>query len=132
MTLGDPVRGAALYTRLRLTLPRRTAGFSLPRFLEGAAASRPFADGPGAIWGMKLAERVLERLPIRRTCYFRSLARFAVLRRAGVPVTFVMGVRDGAPDIEGHAWLALDGGSWGEPAPSDFVPTFTFPARAVP
>ncbi|ULH16066.1 lasso peptide biosynthesis B2 protein [Deinococcus sp. KNUC1210] len=41
------------------------------------------------------------------TCVPRSLTRYAALCRAGVPVTFVSGVRRTDTGIEGHAWIEL-------------------------
>lgn len=54
-------------------------------------------------------ERAAERIPfLPKTCLFRSLARFAVLRARGIDAAFVMGLpRDGVGD--GHAWVEVAG-----------------------
>lgn len=54
-------------------------------------------------------ERAAERIPfLPKTCLFRSLARFAVLRARGINAAFVMGLpRDGVGD--GHAWVEVAG-----------------------
>jgi hypothetical protein len=56
----------------------------------------------------------LRRLRPRNPCLRRSLLLFGRLRRAGVPVTFCLGIRKGQVlgadgPIDGHAWLELDG-----------------------
>jgi len=60
------------------------------------------------------ADAWLRRLRPRNPCLRRSLLLFGRLRRAGLPVTFCMGIREGqalvADDlIRGHAWLEFDG-----------------------
>jgi hypothetical protein len=42
-------------------------------------------------------------------CLVRSLATYAALRRQGLPVQFVSGVRRTATGVTGHAWVELDG-----------------------
>ena len=50
------------------------------------------------------------------TCLTRALARAFALRRAGLPVRFVLGVRaDAAGAPSGHSWLELDGRPFLEP-----------------
>jgi len=66
-------------------------------------------------------------------CLRRSLIRFHLLRRLGLPVTIHVGVqRDekaGESGIVGHAWLTLDGRPWEEPSGEhhDHVVMFCYP-----
>ena len=56
------------------------------------------------------------------TCLTRTLARAFALRRVGLPVRFVLGVRaddDGAPS--GHSWLELHGKPFLEPRPQNLA-----------
>ncbi|GGQ93256.1 lasso peptide biosynthesis B2 protein [Deinococcus ruber] len=55
----------------------------------------------GTNWALRLV------YPGGATCVPRSLTRYAALCRAGVPVTFVSGVRRSDTGIEGHAWIEL-------------------------
>lgn len=62
----------------------------------------------------RYADFWLRRLRAHNPCLRRSLALFGRLRRAGLPVTFCIGIRTDAPiapgrEVTGHAWLELDG-----------------------
>ena len=65
--------------------------------------------------------------PTRTTCMVRALVRCAMLRTRGIPATWVMGIRPGADDLEGHAWIELDGVPIMEDEPPRFTPTFRYP-----
>lgn len=56
-------------------------------------------------------------------CLRRSLVRYVMLRRAGVPVVIHFGAKknvvDGHSKIAGHAWLTLDGAPYAE-NPDDY------------
>ncbi|MCZ7572067.1 MAG: lasso peptide biosynthesis B2 protein [Ardenticatenaceae bacterium] len=50
-------------------------------------------------------------------CLRRSLVRYVLLRRAGLPVEIVFGARPedtGSGSLIGHAWLEFDGAPWME------------------
>lgn len=77
------------------------------------------------------AEALTERLPlIPRTCLYRCIARYALFRRYGFPVEFVMGISPNGPDEDGHAWLEFEGEPYREPRAQEFVVAFRFPSRA--
>ncbi|MEP6572944.1 MAG: lasso peptide biosynthesis B2 protein [Gemmatimonadota bacterium] len=71
-------------------------------------------------------DALLSRLPglWRRTCLRRSAVLYAMLHRAGRPVTLRIGVRRDDPSavIQAHAWLELDGAPYleaaGDPVPA--------------
>ncbi len=65
--------------------------------------------------------------PTRTTCMVRALVRCAMLRTRGFPAAWVMGIRPGTDDLEGHAWIELDGVPIMEDEPPHFTPTFRFP-----
>ena len=74
------------------------------------------------------AEKVIELLRVvPDTCLYRALARYAVLRSAGHPARFVMGLSPGAPEITGHAWIELDGAPMGETLDDDLIITYAYP-----
>lgn len=59
----------------------------------------------------------LDRLAPLGPCLRRSLVRYVLLRRAGLPVEIVFGARPeerGTTSLIGHAWIELDGGPWME------------------
>ncbi len=66
-------------------------------------------------------------------CLRRSLTRYRVLRRAGIPVVVQFGAkRAGTPrpdTLTGHAWLTLDGAPYHEPDDrwAAFTPTYRYP-----
>ena len=94
---------------------------------RAALASRRWIDGPrltellrdpppaperrvprGATGAAMLLLKALARLPgspWRNTCLYRSVAECLVLRRYGVPALLKIGVKNGAGDIEAHAWV---------------------------
>jgi hypothetical protein len=71
-------------------------------------------------------------------CLRRSLVRYVLLRRAGVPVVVHFGAkksaRDGQHKIAGHAWLTLHGEPYAE-NPEDyhgFTAIYIYPSIATP
>lgn len=67
-------------------------------------------------------------------CLRRSLVRYVLLRRAGLPVTIVFGARTKGNfegGLAGHAWLELDGVPWMEPPEhvEGFAVMYRYPER---
>lgn len=112
---------------LRLSLPLWVRLSPLPAILARLSEGAVPVDARG----LPLVERVLDRVPLLpRTCLYRSLSRYAILRHAGRPAVFVMGVRRGVSGaIEGHAWIEIEGRPYREPklAP-DYAITLRHPA----
>jgi hypothetical protein len=127
--LGELRIGArAIATRLRLgALVRRR---SLPDLLLSLTPRAPRAPLPlpRVERAIAAAERVVERLRVvPDTCLYRSLARYQALRRAGHPARFLLAIDPGADDIEGHAWVELDGQPVGETLDPGLTVTFAYP-----
>lgn len=122
------LRLSATALALRLSLPLRVARSSLPALLD--ALSRGTND-PAPLdvidEALARADAITVRLPfVPDTCLYRSLARFSMFRRAGHAARFVMGLsRPG--QIEGHAWVELDGAPYGEELDPDLVVTYAYP-----
>lgn len=122
---------------LRLALPRLVAAQSLPTLLEtltrGAVEPAPLDLVDEAL---ARAESIAERLPfVPDTCLYRSLARFSLLRRAGWPARFVMAIdppAGPASDLEGHAWVELEGAPYGEALDDRLVVTYAYPEDPAP
>ena len=74
------------------------------------------------------------QLHMDNRCLPRSLSLYHCLRRDGVRVELVFGVRPSAEIEEGHAWLELDGHPVLEPEHrlEGFVPIFRHPEPAEP
>jgi hypothetical protein len=133
--LGLGAEALGLRLRLGAMLRRR----SLPALL-GALDAAPPAEARvplgTALGALDDAQALLWRLRLVRvvpdTCLYRSLARYSILRRAGHPARFVMGLRPSAPEILGHAWVELDGVAVGEAVDPELVVTFAYPDRAPP
>ena len=133
MTRARPFALAAELFALRLALPRRLAKRQLDDVVRELAPLGP-RETPADVRTLERAMRIVEAV-LRRarvvpdTCLYRSLARFAVLRRAGIDARFLMGVRPVKPGsgIAGHAWLEVDGKPRGEPDLLDYTVTFAYP-----
>jgi hypothetical protein len=113
LRLGSLVARRSLPDLLATLTPRETAPLPLDEAIDALAAS----------------ERVIERLRVvPDTCLYRSLARYALLRRAGHAARFVMGLDPRARDIEGHAWVEIAGEPVGEEIEPGLAVTFAFPS----
>ena len=131
------VRLGALTLSLRLRLDRMLRRHSLPGLLGAltpVTSATPERSSPQRVPlptvedALLAAEKVIEHLRVvPNTCLYRSLARYAVLRSAGHPARFVMGLSPGAPEITGHAWVELDGAPMGETVDDDMVITYAYP-----
>src|SRR5262249_11993150 len=99
---------------LRLRLGRWVERRSLPDLLRALTAA-PRAAAPVPVpeveEPLRPSEPLFTRLRVLPdTCLYRSLARYAVLRRAGHPARFVMGIRRPSKgEITGHAWVEIGG-----------------------
>jgi len=123
---------------LRLRLGGWVRERSLPDLLR-ALTRAPRAASPVPLVEVEAALRTSEALLARvrvlpDTCLYRSLARYAVLRRAGHPARFVMGIkRPSGGDITGHAWVEIGGAPAFEEIEPDLCVTFSYPEdRASP
>jgi hypothetical protein len=130
------IRLGAEAIALRLALVRMVARRSLPELLAHLTPSRaPRRPAPrdAVDWALSRAERLCERAPfIPDTCLYRSLARYALLCRAGHPARFVMGIEplaDPNAEIRGHAWVELDGVPYAEEVDERMVVTYAYPCQ---
>lgn len=138
----EPVRLVAKAVVLRLRLAAMMRERSLPELLEALTPGSPGGTtsewiGPRADRAVPLpqiqkslsaTEEILARVPIAPdTCLYRALARYAILRSAGHPARFVMGIQPGRDEITGHAWVELGGEPVGEDVDPDIVVTFAYP-----
>jgi hypothetical protein len=109
----------------RAVVPVAVRAVSLPQLLQRAPVRRdePTVDVDDAAAVIVAFEAGLRRLPRGTgTCLTRSLWRAIALRRAGVAVDFVLGVRAGATgQPEGHAWLELRGAPFLEARPENLA-----------
>jgi hypothetical protein len=118
---------------LRLSLPARLAREPLDALLASLSPPRSRVSKaeatPILTRDILLAERGIARLPwVASTCLYRSLARYAVLRRTGADAAFVMGLGPGGVSEDGHAWVELGGKPFEEPADvSRYTVIFRYP-----
>lgn len=121
----------------RLRLPPRYERSSLDGLLAGLEAGwGPVPRVPlGALaLDFQRVERLLTRVPhVADTCLYRSIARYAVLVRAGFSAVFVMGIPRTDPHGVGHAWVEVNDVPFAEAASvAEFAVTFRYPpARAA-
>jgi hypothetical protein len=104
-----------------------------PAFTPARALRRPAPlPLPLVEQALRDVEALFERLRVvPDTCLYRGLARYAVLRSAGYPARFVMGVKPPATtEITGHAWVELHGAPAFEALEPGLVITFAYPDRA--
>ncbi|MBI1801786.1 MAG: lasso peptide biosynthesis B2 protein [Chloroflexi bacterium] len=123
--------------RLERALPHWLNALPLPELMrrldDEAAASR--ADGdPAAITRLADAAVGLNFFSPLGLCLRRSLVRYVLLRRAGVPVTVHFGAKKdseaGQSRLSGHAWLTLNAKPYAE-RPDDyrgFTPIYSYPS----
>ena len=91
---------------------------------DRGTASQRMRTIAGVRWAVRLV--TFER----GTCLLRSLAIYHALRRSGCPVSFVSGVRRVGGQVNGHAWVELNGEILPELRESiyrDFVISFRHP-----
>lgn len=127
----DRVRLSALAISARIRAALLLDRRPLPSLL-GALTPRRSSAVPIDVAERAIAdsERLFERLGVvPDTCLYRSLARYAVLRRAGHPARFVMGLDPTAKDIEGHAWVELAGEPAFETLDPGLAVTFAYPGH---
>jgi hypothetical protein len=109
----------------RAVVPWAVRTVSLPALLDRASLKVdeppvPFADAVAVIEALEAWWRRLPRGT--GTCLTRSLWRAIALRRGGIAVDFVLGVRaDAAGRPEGHAWLEIAGAPVLERNPAHLV-----------
>jgi hypothetical protein len=98
----------------------------LQRVLEPRRVGDPGADPAARARRVgHLVDRVNARAGaiVRPGCLVRGIARYAVLRRAGVDVALCFGMGRPKGELEGHCWLVLGADVLFEPG--DDAPTFT-------
>jgi hypothetical protein len=134
-----PVRFGAKALALRFRLEAMMRRRSLPDLLQALTPSPPrAARGREVVYrtaplaalraSLSATEDILARFPLAPdTCLYRALTRYAILRSAGYPARFVMGVRPGAGEIVGHAWVELAGEPFDEDLEPDLVVTYAYP-----
>jgi hypothetical protein len=123
-----PIAARALATRLRLESMMRDS--SLPDLLDALGGEQGKPKPLEVVeQGVTRSQSLIGRFHLAPdTCLFRSLARYALLRRAGHPVRFVMGLDPTKKsELVGHAWLELDGVPLGEEVDPALAVTFSYP-----
>lgn len=112
----------------RLTSLRRLLGWLLCE-MSGDPDERTMEDVAYYV------DRWLALFPynLKGNCFPRALALFFFARRAGLPVQFKCGVMMLNQQLEGHAWLVLDGHVFLEPSSywQSFTVTLSFPESLV-
>lgn len=111
---------------LRTTLPRALEREPLDQLAE--RLRRPRSAAP---WGEDLIQELTDFLlrppsPLRTTCLFRALVRYALMAPHDPRLRLLIGLRP-APAKGGHAWLARDGQPLFGDSPEGCVPTFVHP-----
>ncbi|MFO0659751.1 MAG: lasso peptide biosynthesis B2 protein [Polyangiaceae bacterium] len=118
--------------RLRASLSSRLSRMTLPEVLSDLEKPGEPMSFESARWSLRAAEALIRRSRVLPdTCLYRSLARYAVLRRTGRRVVFVMGIRRLDPrEITGHAWLEVDGQIYNEQRDERLTETFRWPSSS--
>ncbi len=130
MSLTQRVRLGAEALSLRLKLASMLEERSLPELLSLLTLEPPRERIPMAFAeeALSWAEKIVARLRfVPSTCLYRSLVRYAMLRRAGYDARFVMGLSPSSEQIEGHAWVELEGRTLGEELDPSLVVTYSYP-----
>ena len=122
--------------RIERALPRWFDTLPLPDLmqrLDAEARVQPLSLDVARVTRLTDAVVMLDYFSPLGICLRRSLVRYVLLRRAGVPVVVHFGAkqnsRDGHSTIAGHAWLTRDGAPYAE-NPADyqgFTAIYTYP-----
>lgn len=120
-------RLALAVVRLRLTLPHSLRRQPLDQLLRSLRAPRPTSP-----WDEGCIATITELLlrppsPLRTSCLFRALVRFALLAAHDPSIRFVVGLRAAAAGGGGHAWLDRGGVPLFGDSTQQCVATFTYP-----
>lgn len=122
-------RAAASYVVARARIARAYDATPLDDLLRRIDAPRSTGGRAPTLEAIRLGERAARLARVGPdTCLFRALARYAVFRRAGRDVRFVMGV-DENDGTRGHAWIELDGRAVLEGELRSYRPTLEHPPR---
>lgn len=130
LSLRTSLAAQALELRIRLRL--RVPSTPLPRILEELTPAQlpPITASGPEIWNvLRWVEAFCRRSRLLPdTCLYRALTRYALLRRSGHAVKFVMGM-DPRPrdDMTAHAWVELDGKPYQEVLDARLVVTYVYP-----
>ncbi len=132
--------------RIERALPQWFDAYALPELMkrldDEAALQTVRMDAP-TVTRLVDAAVGLDYFSPLGNCLRRSLVRYVLLRRAGVPVVIHFGAKKQPPAgskpagrfrIAGHAWLTLDSRPFAE-KPEDyqgFTPIYTYPANPKP
>lgn len=117
---------------LRIRLRREVPLVSLPKILESLTPKTPppilltpFQVGQV----VRIVEALCRRTPfLPDTCLYRALTRYALLRRAGHPAKFVMGMNPRPrEDLTAHAWVELKGVPYRETLDVGMVVNYVYP-----
>jgi len=117
---------------LRIRLRRDVPLVPLPKILENLTPDvlppvvlTPFQVGQV----IRFVEAICRRTRfLPDTCLYRALTRYALLRRAGYPAKFVMGMNPRArDDLTAHAWAELNGVPYRETLDVAMVVNYVYP-----
>lgn len=131
-SLRTPAISMAQALKLRIRLVRRIPKTPLPKILEELTPSSlpAVTMTPAELWRvLRIVEALCRRSRVLPdTCLYRALTRYALLRRAGHPAKFVMGMDPRArEDLTAHAWVELDGVPYREALDARMVVTYVYP-----
>lgn len=139
MDLGALCKDLSLFAEalsLRLRMGSLVEKNPIPSLLS-MLSKRPVDEAPldACERALARAETLTAHLPfVPKTCLYRSLASYALLRRAGHPVRFVMAIeppKEPLADLSGHAWVELDGAPLGEEIDATLVVTYAYPKASA-
>lgn len=117
---------------LRIRLQREVPLVPLPKILESLTPAllppvflTPFQVGQV----VRIAEALCRRTPfLPDTCLYRALTRYSLLRRAGYPAKFVMGMNPRPREnMTAHAWVELNGVPYRETLDVAMVVNYVYP-----
>lgn len=122
VSVGDALRVAVPLLAGRAVAPFVARFVPLPAALSRARVGVGVVDKDVAAEVVAGVEAMLRAFPRGSgTCLTRTLGRAYALRRVGLPVRFVLGVRSVDGEPEGHSWLELDGAPFLEPRTSNLA-----------
>ncbi len=123
------LRAGLVVSWIRLLLRVKSLPLVLDRLNPRSTTGRPDEAVMGDL--VCYVDRWLQLFPYNKkgNCFPRSLALYWFARRLGYPVLFHCGVRKEVSNLDGHAWLTLDGQPFHETGQhwQRFTVTFSHP-----
>jgi hypothetical protein len=106
---------------LRAALPLLKRTMPIQRLAALMWASNVRSRDAGDVLTLQSVVERGGRVLVSSNCLERSLVLYRLFSRAGAAPTLMLGARHEGPRLAGHAWIEMNGQSWGEPDAASYA-----------